>query len=850
MSLSQGRTAWRTVIGGLLLVLFVGIGWTFAQREQDFIPPETLIPSEAILYVQVDGGLKHAGAYRQTAAYKSLNESGLLDSLKKIATSAGEQREEVKDAMEALRHLQDHGLSLAIAVEPPNQGPPRAWGVIVVHQAAEGAEILSELVKRIPGYEGRLGQTRLRGRTIKTLDIPEAPVEVGWWGEKGHLLIAFGMNAIQSGLDLADGRRRDVTHNPLWEKYGQRNFEFAVTSASWFDFGALRKMFGEIPLPMPGGADDPLTVSQLLRTFGLDSLNELGSVSGYKGESCWTEVMVDADKERQGLLALMNQTPMNLKDLPPIPVGQKGIAVASIDWPRAFDVMLGVARNVIALAPPDERETLAGQLDDALAEFERELTISPGDLLAPLGHINCLYTDSNQGMFGLGSVGLVSLKDSNQAQENLGTLLARLEEVTQGAVRIREEKIGNRILTMVEMPKFPVVTPTIAVTKEWLIVGLVPQAVKAELLRFEGRLPSYDLEAAHAEAWKDMPEEFTSLTIVDPKDTYAILLGLAPTFVGLLELGMKENGDVPEDFEFPFNPADIPPAELVTTPLFANISMTTVGENGLHSYVRASLPGMPLLGGSDGGASVATTGVLVALLLPAVQQARAAARSAQSSNNLKMIGLALHNYHDTYNHFPAGTIENDDIEEVDERLSWLVTILPYLDEAALWTSINMKEAWNSELNEEALTTRLPVFLNPGATQTEYEGYPVSSYVGIAGIGDDAPELEVNHKRAGIFGYTRKTRIADIIDGTSNTMMVAEASDNGPWSAGGYSSIRAFTDVPYINGPDNIGNPATPNRSMVLMADGSVRALNPNIDPSVIEAMATIRGGENVKAGDF
>ncbi len=178
------------------------------------------------------GGLKHAGAYRQTAAYKSLNESGLLDSLKKIAISAGEQREEAKDVMEALRHLQDHGLSLAVAVEPPNQGPPRAWGVIVVHQAAEGAEILSELVKRIPGYEGRLGQTRLRGRTIKTLDIPEAPVEVGWWGEKGHLLIAFGMNAIQSGLDLADGRRRDVTHNPLWEKYGQRNFEFAVTSAS------------------------------------------------------------------------------------------------------------------------------------------------------------------------------------------------------------------------------------------------------------------------------------------------------------------------------------------------------------------------------------------------------------------------------------------------------------------------------------------------------------------------------------------------------------------------------------------------------------------------------------------
>ena len=86
----------------------------------------------------------------------------------------------------------------------------------------------------------------------------------------------------------------------------------------------------------------------------------------------------------------------------------------------------------------------------------------------------------------------------------------------------------------------------------------------------------------------------------------------------------------------------------------------------------------------------------------------------------------------------------------------------------------------------------------------------------------------------MFGYNRKTRLRDITDGTSNTVMISEASkDYGAWSAGGTATIRSLTKKPYINGPDGIGGPF-PGGCHMLMGDGSVRFVSQNIDPKTME----------------
>ncbi len=139
-----------------------------------------------------------------------------------------------------------------------------------------------------------------------------------------------------------------------------------------------------------------------------------------------------------------------------------------------------------------------------------------------------------------------------------------------------------------------------------------------------------------------------------------------------------------------------------------------MNEDGSSSYTNSSMPGLPIPGGDGGSASVAVPAVLVALLLPAVQQAREAARRTQSKNNLKQMGLAMHNYHDTFNNFPEGTVPSDTLEP-HERLSWMYKILPYLDQAPLYNLMSQleDEGYASTNLETYVQTAIPVYNNPG-----------------------------------------------------------------------------------------------------------------------------------------
>ena len=161
--------------------------------------------------------------------------------------------------------------------------------------------------------------------------------------------------------------------------------------------------------------------------------------------------------------------------------------------------------------------------------------------------------------------------------------------------------------------------------------------------------------------------------------------------------------------------------------------------------------------------------------------------------------------------------------------------------------IDFEGGWEDKENEKHMKTNLRFLMNPGITQASKSKYGETHYVGIAGVGKDAPTLPKTSKRAGMFGYNRKTRFRDITDGLSNTMMVSEASkDFGPWGAGGKPTIRALTKKPYINGPDGIGGPFQGGCN-VLFGDGSVRFISKDIDPKVFEAISTMAGGEVVGA---
>lgn len=838
MSPRQARISWGLFAGVLGLVLTLTIA-DAQNRDQQLV--EELIPASTVVYVGHDGAATHQGAWEKTAAYDAMYESGMMEVVDKLFKFLGEQTgtQDNPEVEAAMKHLEAHGATFAISL-PDGQGPPIPQVTIVLHKAAKYDPMLSGLVRNFGFFIGaQFEQSDNTERSVTSATIPNTPgIEVGIWAEGEHLVIVAGMNAVDAGLSVAVGDAPNLTSNSLWKKYNYDADGFEVTSVSWLDFESLRGMFGQMPIPTSPGK----TVNDALKALGLHNLDAVAYQYGYQGKSLWSETAIDVDGPRSGLLALCDQKPMTLADLPPLPANTNGFKALRLDQSATWDTLVGVVKEGAKFGPPQA----AGQIEGVLANLPQIIGFDPkADLMDALGDVACIFADPDQGFLGTGTGLMVKVSDAEKLKATINSLIQMGEQASRGQFKVHRSDKHGRELVLFEFGE-EVQAGSLTVDDGWLIVGLMPQTVEAALLRIDGKLDVWKPTVAQAEAFEALPKSFTSITVGDPRVSWHALIKLAPVLMSAGQVALKEERIIPRDTVLPITVADLPPAELVARPLFPNVTVTTSGDSGVLTTSRKSLPGIPIIGGIGEGNGLMTVAIGTALVLPAIQQAREAARRSQSRNNLKQLALSLHNYHDTYKSFPAGTHANEKLKP-EKRLSWLASVLPFVDQAALFKTIDFEESWDDEANELAANSRIPTFMNPGRPANT-DGPGETHYVGIAGLGKDAPMLPADHKRAGIFAINRKTRIRDIIDGTSNTMMTSEASaKSGPWIAGGESTIRPLTKKPYINGPDGIGGPYNGGVNVGL-ADGSVIFISENIDPAVFERLSTMADRQPV--GEF
>ena len=280
---------------------------------------------------------------------------------------------------------------------------------------------------------------------------------------------------------------------------------------------------------------------------------------------------------------------------------------------------------------------------------------------------------------------------------------------------------------------------------------------------------------------------------------------------------------------------------------------------------------------------IAIIAILIALLLPAVQQAREAARRTQCKNNIKQLGLALHNYHDVHLTFPPGWI-NSPGSLGSDNWAWGTFILPYIDQAPLY---NVMDPGNNTLLSQNSVDKtgaiLAAFDCPSDTSVDRKApnawqYGGSNYSAVLGRYDttladnatvwpagtsnggfwiaNATAAEMGAWRPeGCFWANSKVRMRDITDGTSNTLLVGEKSDfdgtgkwPGQWVGNRYSqcghcsqhsvfSLVGTVDF-QINEHTGIAGGWAENISyssrheggaQFLLADGAVRFLSENID---------------------
>ncbi|WP_144983060.1 DUF1559 domain-containing protein [Gimesia aquarii] len=182
---------------------------------------------------------------------------------------------------------------------------------------------------------------------------------------------------------------------------------------------------------------------------------------------------------------------------------------------------------------------------------------------------------------------------------------------------------------------------------------------------------------------------------------------------------------------------------------------------------------------------IAIIAILIALLLPAVQQAREAARRTQCRNNMKQIGLALHNYHSTYKTFPPSAIYRypniDNGGTTPLNFSWITMILPYFDQAPLYNSINFSQSFWPQLDgngNRIASTLLPQLLcpsDPGYGKANRHEVAWTNYAGAEGYDWHRRQ---GHRLSGIFEILTPVGVRDCVDGTSNTIIVGEVSAHG------------------------------------------------------------------------
>ena len=262
---------------------------------------------------------------------------------------------------------------------------------------------------------------------------------------------------------------------------------------------------------------------------------------------------------------------------------------------------------------------------------------------------------------------------------------------------------------------------------------------------------------------------------------------------------------------------------------------------------------------------IAIIAVLVGLLVPAVQKVREAANRMSCTNNLKQIGLALHNHNDTFGSFPAGYMDFQsqviNPANLGTGWGWASRILPFVEQDNLFRAIRFDKMIADPLNAPTRSQVVKTFLCPSDNHTQAfrtDGNSVevgpSNYVGMFGSREMA---EDPGRGEGCFFRNSRIRISDLSDGSSNTLMVGERTSRLCKSTWAGFVLGAVTFP--VGDPDD--PPHTPNGQKLhaedfasnhtggvnfLQGDGAVRMIKNSIRPAAWVALGTRAGGEVIQ----
>jgi prepilin-type processing-associated H-X9-DG protein len=837
----------------LAATLLASAGAQAQENAGQLQPLARYLPAEGLGALVEHNGLDaRPDAWRATALYRMLNETSLGAMLEDIAAQVADRALQAgqgapvtgKELVDLFKHLANRGFAAGLLVNPQ---PPQPRAVVIVIRGAARSAVFQRVLKRIPPLNEpaarRMDQPG--GRTVWVTEEPPRTF-IRWWYDKGDFVCSIApTRGVDPIADVLDGKTTSARVHPLRAALAKTEAGQAPLGLFLLDLALMSERQA-----MPPWRPDAVKL-------GLDGIRRVEARWGIQDKAVVTTLAVQAPRPRRGILALFDQPPIGAgASVKPV-LGASDYALLSLDLIKFGDAV----RALLEQKGPDS----VAPIERFAQKFRDRTGLSlRDDVLARLGPRMALVGPAGGGGGGGGpgvlgmwihppDFGLVAeVKDAGEFAGTLDRLMGAANRELRAAGAMVRPRPGQPSKPGTEfaefrrlkgaahgyvlavppsvMPMPPAFRPTVLLDLDrgLLAVTGTPATARSALARLELKGREREREPQPAEA-----ANAVFLARSDPSGMLPELLALLPSIVQLVGMSASQGppGPAPGMARPPFrlqvDPDDIPDVEAMRSYLFpSKVSLAVDQERiGLTASQAFPLPfPVPQLNiGME-------TPVLIALLLPAVQSAREAARRAQCVNNLKQIALAAHNYVSAMGGFPAAAIVDKGGKPL---LSWRVALLPYLDQNPLYQKFHLDEPWDSPHNKE-LHKYMPAVY----------GCPSRNLAGEPGM----TAYRVFSNPDALFHPTRRTRIAEVTDGTSNTIMVVESAQAVPWTKPDelpFDKANARGQAPLLGAGSR-----HPGGLNAVFGDGSVRFLKLSINPMVFRALITKSGGEVVGADQF
>jgi hypothetical protein len=584
-----GQTMFRRIAGVIGAWLLVWAVIRAAPLPAGTAAPEAFLDARCAVYVRYDGWEKHRETWEKTAFAEVLR-NGLQPAMQKIGDQILQSLQSLPETSEILQqlqkhlppvleHLNAHGLVFGLQLVEPQDG--RVQLTLVLPEQAKQEPHLAALIRMVAESNNwKITAVQLRERKIQQVQIADSSWKISWWSEANHLLLLIGTESPELTLDVAEGKKPSLLQSE-WFKRVSVPPGYASCLRGYVNGQPLLEALRQLG---PGWR-------KVIEVTGLEDIPAISFHVGAQDRALRSTLTVHLKPgSRKGLAALF---PTVEQGIEPYLRGQKALPPLS---PRGdvtvqrFDLAQGISqlRSIIQTVADviDEQESgksvrdffdKAGQMPEL--EWLREL----------LPHLDSLWVHTDASADGLLSTGIllgVHLQNVAGARK----ALAKIKSFQNNGLALQVHRSKYRgvelICLKVQSPTgfgLPLI-PTLAIVDDWLFVALYPQPIQGVIAR---------RELAQLSRWKPSPEAEKVLASLpsgkarlvgfsesDPRGTVEFLMSVMPMVGGLISA--FSGGD--------FDVTVIPPAQLITEPLFPNVTLYLAEPDAFRIESYDSLP--------------------------------------------------------------------------------------------------------------------------------------------------------------------------------------------------------------------------------------------------------------------